>query len=295
MAIAEADIFLDEPVVRRLLRKQHPDLAALDLHLVAHGWDNDLYRLGSELVVRLPRRRVAVALIEHEQRWLPAIAARVSTAVPAPIRVGVASDAFPWPWTITPWFEGTIASETSFAEHGSLAIELAGFVRELHVVAPADAPANPFRGVPLAEREPAMRDRLASGLVPHPEAVEAAWMHALSAKPWTSAPVWLHGDLHPANILTRDGRLAAVLDFGDLTSGDPASDLATAWMTFDPEGRAKFRSALDYDDDTWLRASGWALVLAGAFLANSGDSAAMLAIGTHGVEQVLLERHLPRP
>jgi aminoglycoside phosphotransferase (APT) family kinase protein len=287
MAIASADIFLDQPLVHRLLLEQHPDLAGLDLRLVAHGWDNDLYRLGDDLVVRLPRRRVAVPLVEHEQRWLPGIAERVSVAVSAPVRIGVPGDTFPWPWTITPWFAGTIASETSFAQHDSLAVELAAFVRELHVAAPADAPANPFRGVPLAEREPAMRDRLASGLVPYPEAVESAWRHALTAKPWMDPPVWLHGDLHPANILTRDGHLAAVLDFGDLTSGDPASDLATAWMTFDPEGRAKFRRALDYDEDTWLRASGWALVLAGAFLANSGDSSAMLAIGTHGIEQVL--------
>lgn len=287
MAIASADIFLDEPLVRRLLLEQHPDLAGLDLSLVAHGWDNDLYRLGDELVVRLPRRRVAVPLIEHEQRWLPSIAERVSIAVPAPVRIGVPGAAFPWPWTITHWFPGTIASQTSFARHDALAVELAAFVRELHVAAPADAPVNRFRGVPLAEREPAMLDRLASGLVPHPEAVESAWRHALTAGPWPHAPVWLHGDLHPANILTRDGHLAAVLDFGDLTSGDPASDLAAAWMTFDPDGRAKFRRTLDYDEDTWLRASGWALVLAGAFLANSGDSSAMLAIGTHGIEQVL--------
>ena len=290
MAIASADIFLDENLVRQLLREQHPDLADLDLRLVANGWDNDLYRLGPELVVRLPRRKVAVPLIEQEQRWVPAIAARVSIPVPSPVRVGVASDAFPSPWTITPWFEGTIASETPFAQHDSLATDLANFVRELHTPAPAGAPRNPFRGVPLAEREPAMRDRLESGRVPQPGEVEAAWRHALGANPWSSDPVWLHGDLHPANILTRDGRLAAVLDFGDLTSGDPATDLATAWLTFDPDGRARFRAALDYDDDTWQRASGWALVLAGAFLANSADSPAMLAIGTHGIEQVLLER-----
>jgi aminoglycoside phosphotransferase (APT) family kinase protein len=287
MAIASADIFLDEPLVRRLLLEQHPDLANLDLRLVANGWDNDLYRLGDKLVVRLPRRRVAVPLIEHEQRWIPAIAERVSVAVPSPVRVGVPSDAFPWPWSITPWFEGTIASETPFGEHDALATDLGRFVRELHTPAPTDAPYNPFRGVQLAERESAMQDRLASGRVPYPDLVEAAWHHALGAKPWSSAPVWLHGDLHPANILSRDTRLAAVLDFGDLTSGDPATDLATAWLTFDPDGRARFRATLDYDEDTWRRASGWALVLAGAFLANSADSPAMLAIGSHGIEQVL--------
>jgi aminoglycoside phosphotransferase (APT) family kinase protein len=290
MAIAAADIFIDEPLVRGLLRQQHPDLAELDIWLVANGWDNNLYRLGNELVVRLPRRRVAVPLIEQEQRWLPEIADRVTVAIPTPVRVGVASGEFPWPWTITPWFEGTIAAQTTFDQHESLALELAHFVRELHIPAPADAPENPFRGVPLTARTIAIEDRLASGLLPHPAEVREAWRRALDVPPWTAGAVWLHGDLHPANILTRTGQLAAVLDFGDLTSGDPATDLATAWLTFDPAGRARFRDALDYDDDTWLRAEGWALLLAGAFLANSADSPAMLAIGTHGIEQVLLDQ-----
>jgi aminoglycoside phosphotransferase (APT) family kinase protein len=288
MAIASRDIFLDEALVRRLVRSQHPDLGDLDLQLVANGWDNDLYRLGDELVVRLPRRLVAVPLIVSEQRWLPTIAKRVSIAIPAPVRAGKPSELFGWPWSITPWFSGTIASETPYAEHDDVAMELAAFVRELHTAAPADAPLNPFRGVPLAERQAALRDRLASGLVPRPSEVEAVWADALDAEPWTGAPVWLHGDLHPANILVRDRHLAAVLDFGDLTSGDPASDLATAWLTFDPAGRARFRAALDYDEQTWRRARGWALLLAGAFLANSADSPAMLEIGHHGIEQALL-------
>ena len=288
MAIAIADIFLDEPLVRRLLREQHPDVAELDLRLVANGWDNDLYRLGDDLVVRLPRRKVAVPLIENEQRWLPTIAERVSAPLPTPVRTGVPSDTFPWPWSIAPWFEGTIASETPFAQHDELATDLGRFARELHTAAPVDAPYNPFRGVQLAEREPAMRARLASGSIPYPDQVETAWRYALDADPWMSDPVWLHGDLHPANVLVRDGHLAAILDFGDLTSGDPATDLATAWLTFDPVGRERFRAELDYDEETWRRASGWALLLAGAFLANSADSPAMLAIGSHGIEQVLV-------
>jgi aminoglycoside phosphotransferase (APT) family kinase protein len=290
MAIAAADILVDEPLVRRLLVDQHPDLATLPLRLVANGWDNDLYRLGDDLVVRLPRRRVAVPLIEGEQRWLPSIAERVSVAVPTPVRAGVASGEFPWPWSITAWFAGTIASAIPFDQHDSLAVELADFVRELHTPAPRDAPTNPVRGVPLAEREVALQDRLASGLVPRPAEVEEAWSDAVGAAPWTGPALWLHGDLHPANILTRDGHLAAVLDFGDLTSGDPATDLATAWLTFDERGREMFRAVLDYDEDTWLRARGWALLLSGAFLANSAHSSAMLAIGNHGIDQALLGR-----
>jgi aminoglycoside phosphotransferase (APT) family kinase protein len=119
MAIA-ADIFIDEPLVRRLLREQHPDLGTLELRLVANGWDNDIYRLGGDLVVRLPRRLVAVPLVEHEQRWLSGIAERVTVDVPAPVRIGLPSDTFPWPWTVAPWFEGDLGSTTSFADRTRL-------------------------------------------------------------------------------------------------------------------------------------------------------------------------------
>jgi aminoglycoside phosphotransferase (APT) family kinase protein len=294
-----ADIEVDEPVVRRLLREQHPDLAELELRLVANGWDNVLYRLGSELVVRLPRRTVAAELIEHEQRWLPSIAARVSVAVPAPVRIGRSSDGFPWHWSISPWLEGELASRTSFADHGSLAADLATFVAELHTPAPAEAPANPVRGVPLASRDKAVRERLSSGLVPRAEDVAQLWDAAVATEPWTSPPVWLHGDLHPANILVRNGRLAAVIDFGDLTGGDPATDLATAWLTFDPDGRARFRAALDrgksnYGDATWARARGWAITMGTALVTSSADNPAMHAMGVHALEQVLLDAERSR-
>jgi aminoglycoside phosphotransferase (APT) family kinase protein len=266
-------------------------LATRELRLVARGWDNVIYRLGDELVVRLPRRLRAVPLVEHEQRWLPGIAQRVAVGVPAPLRIGLPSQSFPWHWTITPWFEGDLAAQTPLEEHGGLAIELAGFVRQLHTDAPRDAPQNQFRGVPLAARDGAMRERLASGLVPNPRALEREWQRSLAAEPWSARPVWLHGDLHPANILTRNGHLAAVLDFGDLCSGDPATDLATAWLTLDRAGRDTFVDALDYDDATWSRARGWALLLGTAFLANSDDSPRMRGIGIRAIEQVLLTEH----
>ncbi|MER7151067.1 phosphotransferase [Streptomyces lydicus] len=51
----------------------------------------------------------------------------------------------------------------------------------------------------------------------------------------------LHGDLHPANILVDRGRIRAVIDFGDITSGDPATDLSVAWMLFTAEQRVALR------------------------------------------------------
>jgi aminoglycoside phosphotransferase (APT) family kinase protein len=287
MDTPEADIEVSEPLVRRLLRDQHPDLADLPLRLVTNGWDNVLYRLGDELVVRLPRRTVAAQLVENEQRWLPEFAARVTVPIPAAVRIGTASDAFPWHWTVAPWFEGDLGSTTPFDELGSLAAELASFVSELHVPAARDAPFNPVRGVPLAARDQSIVARLATGIAERTDELMDVWRRAVLIDPWAGEPLWLHGDLHPANILTCGGHLAAVLDFGDLTGGDPATDLATAWLTFDPQGRERFMNALDYDDATWQRAIGWAISLGSAAL--MGNSA-MQQIGRHGLEQVLLSQ-----
>src|SRR5690242_2363669 len=109
MPVAEIEVDVD--TVASLLAEQHPDLGDLPLRFVAHGWDNAIFRLGEDLAVRLPRRAAAVALIEHEQRWLPELAGRVSVPLPVPVRRGVPGAAFPWPWSITPWFSGLPLSQ----------------------------------------------------------------------------------------------------------------------------------------------------------------------------------------
>ena len=286
-----AEVDIDERLVRELLRQQHPDLAGLELRMVANGWDNAILRLGEDLVVRLPRREVAAILVENEQRWLPEVAERVSTDVPAPIRVGVPDALFRWHWSVAPWFEGQLASTADPAALRTVAPELAEFLRELQVPAPSDAPFNPVRGIPLAVRAATVDARLASGLVDRADELAEVWHDALTAPVWTGGPVWLHGDLHAANILVRGDRLAAVIDFGDICSGDPATDLATAWLTFDEVGRERFREALDYDDATWRRAAGWAVLLGTAFVTNSADNPAMHAIGARALSQLLPSWH----
>lgn len=273
----------------RLVRAQHPDLDG-PLRLVANGWDNVVYRLGADLCVRLPRRAAAVDLVRHEQRWLSGIAARTGVPVPAPVRAGAPGPDFPWPWSICPWFEGRPAADVPPGERVPAATDLAEFLARLHVPAPPDAPRNPYRGVPLAARDPVVRERLAGD----PDLLRL-WDELRAAPAWAGPPVWLHGDPHPANlVLTSSGpaRLAAVIDFGDLTGGDPAADLAAGWLAFDAAGRAAFRARYDaltgIDDDTWVRARGWALNLATAIGANSGDNPRMAEISVHGVAQVRL-------
>jgi aminoglycoside phosphotransferase (APT) family kinase protein len=282
-----AEVDIDASLVARLVRAQHPDLDG-PLCLVANGWDNVIFRLGADLCVRLPRRAAAADLIRHEQRWLPGLAARAGAVVPAPVRAGVPGDGFPWPWSICPWFDGRPAADVPPPERAAAATDLAEFLARLHVPAPAGAPHNPWRGVPLAARDAAVRERLAAT----PDLL-ALWERLVSAPVWGGPPSWVHGDLHPANIVlapSGPARLAAVIDFGDLTAGDPATDLAAGWLAFDTAGRAAFRARYDAltrtDPDTWVRARGWALNLATAIGASSGDNPRMAAIGAHGVAQV---------
>jgi aminoglycoside phosphotransferase (APT) family kinase protein len=293
MAIANvpaAEVAIDEALIRRLLRAQHPDLADRPLRIVASGWDNVLARLGDDLVVRLPRRALAAALVAHEQRWLAELAPRLPLPIPVPVRVGVAGDGFPWPWSVCPWFEGADAAGAAFADPDATATGLADFVVALHRPAPADAPANPFRGVPLPARDHLVRGYLdLLGTAVDQDAVRRRWADACALPPYAGPPVWLHGDLHPANLVVRDGVLAAVVDFGDVTAGDPATDLAVAWMLFDPPARVRFRSAAAVDDATWRRAAGNALAHGLASLARSADAPSLAAVGRRTIAAVLAD------
>jgi aminoglycoside phosphotransferase (APT) family kinase protein len=275
-----AEVTLTVEDVDRLVAAQHPTLRG-PLELVAHGWDNDVFRLGDDLAVRLPRRQVAAALIENEQRWLPEMAERMPVPVPAPVALGAPGDDYPWAWSIVPWFAGRSAMESDAASRGAIAEQLADALLALHTPAPADAPANSYRGVPLAERDEVVRERLA----PHPSLL-AVWDAALAAPAWHGPKLWLHGDVHPGNVLIDDGRMSALIDFGDLTSGDPANDLSAAWLFFTTSGRERFRARLGdrYDTATWERARGWAAAFAGIALETPEHG--FDALGAHALREL---------
>src|SRR5690606_7664566 len=138
----------------------HPDLAGLPLALVAEGWDNSVWRLGTDLAVRMPRRELAANLVLHEQRWLPRLAPGLPVPVPAPVRVGIPGRGYAWRWSVVPWFVGRPAIGLPGERTSGLVADLARFVGALHVPAPPDHPVNPFRGVPLAARDGVVRDRM---------------------------------------------------------------------------------------------------------------------------------------
>ncbi|MFR9790128.1 aminoglycoside phosphotransferase family protein [Streptomyces sp. MB22_4] len=256
-------------LVRGLLRAQHPDLAERPLRLGARGWDNQLWRLGDDLAVRLPwATRTADALLLKEHTWLPALAPGLPLPVPVPQRLGAPSEAFPRPWLVTTWVPGTPADQAPVTRGPKAAEALAAFLTALHRPAPDDAPAGRDRGgelAPLAGRfEAGLTEAVGLGLLPDPatvRAVRSVWADAAAAPPWPGPAVWLHGDLHPANVLTADGTFCGVIDFGDLCAGDPACDLAAGW-TLLPDGaldrfHAAFRTAPD--PATLRRARGWAV------------------------------------
>ena len=290
MATPAAEVDVDVPLVAALLRDQHPDLADLPLAIVASGWDNVVVRLGELLAVRLPRRAAAAALIEHEQRWLPEIAHRVAAIVPVPdpVRTGRPALGYPWSWSVVRWLPGTPAGER--AGGVQVAEALAAFVELLHVPAPPDAPVNPVRAVPLATRSDSVLTRLATADMPRARELAAVWRTAAALPAYAGPPVWVHGDLHPFNVLFDTGpdggpRLAAVVDFGDVTAGDPAVDLATAWLTLDREARRTFRTRVAADDDTWERARAWAVSIGSAL--HLSDDRAFRAVARRVIGEVL--------
>ncbi len=287
MPAAEVDVSVE--LVRRLLAGQHPDLAGLDLAVLANGWDNLVCTVGTDYLVRLPRRALAAELVAHEQRWLPVLAPGLPLPIPAPVRVGHPAEGFPWRWSVVPYFPGAVAALAVPDDLASAAIALGKFLAALHVPAPPEAPVSRVRGGPLSTRAEGVAEHL--GLLASSRDVSTAraiWESSTEAAAWAAPPVWVHGDLHPANILVDAGRISAVIDFGDLTSGDPATDLSVAWMLLPAAEREIFRQAYGKaDDHTWARARGWALSLALVFLTFSADNPLMAEIGERTLGELL--------
>jgi aminoglycoside phosphotransferase (APT) family kinase protein len=265
------DVNIDTHLVRRLVAAQFPQWADLPVAPVAKsGVDNATYRLGADISVRLPRFPRWVGQVEREQRWLPRLAPQLPLAVPVPLAQGTPGEGYPFPWSVYGWLDGEDATLERIADPRQAAIDLAGFLIALQRIDPAGGPppewSNGFRGVPMGDErdsavvESRVRARIAAldGVV-DTDAITAVFEAALAAPAWDAPPVWIHGDPAPTNLLAKDGRLSAVIDFGTLAVGDPATDLIAAWTFLDGETRDIFRAALSVDDATWARGRAWGL------------------------------------
>lgn len=282
-----AEWVIDEPLVRNLVAAALPDLVGSPVRRVSAGWDCDVWRIGDDLALRLPRRGAASSLILHEQQVLPLVGPAIEATgvrVPAPLFRGEPSDVFPRPWSLVPWIEGFSGISIPREERSGWASELAHALLALHAPASAGHPRNPYRGVPLIERSDVVRTRLDQLTVLDPDLIahaESAWRRGVDAPGWAGSPLWIHGDLHPGNLVADDAGLRAIIDFGDVTAGDPACDLASAWLIFDAAGRADFVAETGdrYGPADWTRARAWAVALSLALLSHSDDDAAYRELG----------------
>jgi len=258
------DFEVDAELAARLVAAQFPGWAHLPVRPVpSSGTANALFRLGEDLVLRFPRTQSAILAVTKEQAWLPRLARHLGLAVPVPVAQGSPEAGYRWPWSVYGWLQGDDLWTHAIGDLHQAAVDLAGFITRLQAVDAAEGPApgrhNSHRGEPLVGRDPLVR----KAIVELGERIDARtltreWEIALDQPRWDRS-VWIHGDLQPGNLLAREGKLAAVIDFGLLGVGDPACDLLPAWNLLDRDSRRTLRSLLQVDDATWERGRGWAL------------------------------------
>ena len=259
----KVDITVD--VVVALLREQFPQWAHLPVWPVdVDGNDNTSFRLGDELLVRLPSHERYVLGVEKEHRWLPVLAKQLPLPIPLPVAKGEPSNGvFPRVWSVYRWLDGETAGVKPPADRAAFAVDVAVFLDALYRIDATGGPAageqSFWRGAPLSRYDRQSRKAIADlGDAIDANAATSVWDAALGA-PYLKEPVWVHGDVAQDNLLVRDGLLSAVIDFGTSAVGDPACDTVLAWTFLDGESREAFRERLPVDHDTWVRGRGWAI------------------------------------
>jgi aminoglycoside phosphotransferase (APT) family kinase protein len=284
----EADI--DDALVRRLLTAQFPQWGDLPIMRVASdGTVNAMYRLGEDMAVRLPLVESGAKDVAGERQLLTRLAPLLPVAIPVPLAEGMPAEDYPWHWSVYRWLAGENPVVGGMSDPNGFAMDLAEFVTALRRIDPTDGPPA-YRGGPLAEQDAGTRSAIEAldGMI-DTEAATAAWDESLlQARSWAGPPVWVHGDLMPGNLLTADGRLSAVIDFGTVGVGDPACDLIVAWNLLPTEARNLYRDALQVDDAAWARGRGRALSMALIQLPYYKDTnPGMAANARHVIKEVL--------
>ncbi|GAA2484914.1 aminoglycoside phosphotransferase family protein [Winogradskya humida] len=263
-----------EDLVRDVLREQHPDLADLPLREVAGGWGNQMWRLGDDLAVRMQRMDTSPEPQLKERRWLPVLAPRLPLPIPVPVRSGAPSERFPKMWTVMTWVEGTPLDHAAIVRGDHAADLLAAFLRALHVEAPAGAPGPSDFGTHPKDSRGGFEHFLGAvdldGFAE--DDVRAVWDDAAATPEWPGPPVWVHGDLHPANVVVTGGTLAGIVDFGALFAGDPAWDLGAAWLLLPGGGASRFFDGYAHADEATIRRARGLAVMKCLFLMLMGQN-----------------------
>lgn len=268
---------IDATLVKQLIRAQFPQWAELPVVPVENGgWDNRTFRLGDSMSARLPSALRYVAQVEKEHRWLPELRPHLPFPIPIPLGLGVPGAGYPWPWSIYGWLDGKPAHVARIRDLNRFAVDLAHFLVALRSIDASHGPAagahNFHRGGSLTVYDTETRQsigKLADMI--DVSLVTEVWEAALTTS-WQGPGVWIHGDVAETNLLVKEGRLDAVVDFGNTGVGDPSCDLVIAWTFLDLASRNEFRSAVALDPATWKRARGWAIWKALITLARFRDT-----------------------
>ncbi|MFF8613219.1 aminoglycoside phosphotransferase family protein [Streptomyces sp. NPDC015350] len=269
MTLHENEIPADETLVRSLLEAQRPEWAGLPLSPAGAGTDNTMYRLGDDLLVRLPRTGDTSRSVRKEQEWLPRLAPFLSRPIPEPVHAGTPTDVFPLVWSVHRWIDGDDVGPDTVRDWAAFGSDLAAVVRELHRVDLMGATRADgldwYRGGSLQPCDPwvtkSLDDcRTAADPELDVDALERLWRAALALPEPSGPQVWLHGDLKPTNLLAREGRLHAVIDFGGLSIGFPDAEHAPVW-DLPSQARHAYWDAMDLDGATWTRARAWAIAV----------------------------------
>jgi aminoglycoside phosphotransferase (APT) family kinase protein len=256
-------IKIDVDLVSKLINSQFPEWSNLDIKPVKKsGNDNRTFHLGNSMSIRLPSDLAYVPQVEKEQKWLPILAKQLSTPISEPLAKGLPNKDYPYPWSVNKWVDGETLTLENIGDLNQFANDLGSFLVDLQSIDATDGPLagehNFYRGGNIGVYDEEFRDAINHTNTFDKHLLKEIWELALDSK-WAKEPVWVHGDIAPGNILIKNGRLFAVIDFGILGVGDPSCDAAMAWTFFDESSRKTFKNALNFDEDTWNRARGWAL------------------------------------
>ncbi|TDB74151.1 aminoglycoside phosphotransferase family protein [Micromonospora sp. KC723] len=269
MPLHHDEVPIDEVTVRSLLEAQCPQWAGLPLSPAGAGTDNTMYRLGDDLLVRVPRTADKARSLRKEQRWLPRLAPLLPRPIPEPVHAGTPIPAFPLPWSVHNWIDGHEARQDTISDWAGFGADLAAFVRELHRVdlmgASRAGDLSWYRGGSLRACDEWISQcfddcRTTVGRDLRVESLQELWRAALALPGPAGGHVWLHGDLKPTNLLVRAGSLYAVIDFGGLSVGFPDAEHSTVW-DLPAQARQAYWNAMNLDDATWTRARAWAIAV----------------------------------
>jgi len=289
-------ITINVELVQSLIKEQFPDWSHLEVKPVKNGGhDNRTFHLGDQMSVRLPSAERYIPQVEKEHKWLPFLTKHLSLPISTPLAKGKPADNYPCPWSIYKWVEGETANRENIVDLNQLAKDLGGFLVELQSIDASEGPLagihNFHRGGDLAVYDEPSRNAIENNKeIFNEHVLKELWELSLDSK-WDREPVWLHGDVATGNILVKDGKLSAVIDFGGLGVGDPSCDAVMAWTFFDDDSRKIFKAALDMDEETWNRARGWALWKALIMFEGNKDANKTMAEESYRIIKIIIDEY----